>query len=244
MQIFVLCLLLLMLLLKKPKYTYVILGSSIALSILIRGLIIHFNHLEPNVIPSLQWVEQFLQEILFNVKYFSDLKTLFFEFPTGTILYLHSETNLGSGIIGIITGLIYHNLKQKKSHYNLGEAKWFKILFWLNFPIGVIYYFSCFLFLDQPKPSLMVTVFGGFSTTIWSWFCSVFMLGMAFNVNHKFTQVFANPIFSILGQLSYSVYLIHMYVIIMAVALSGKELYANHYLLVSWKFMYFFFFEN
>lgn len=159
------------------------------------------------------------------------MKTLFFEFPTGIILYLHSETNFGSGIIGMITGFIYHNVKSKK--LDLGERKWFRVIFWLNFPIGLIYYFSCFYFIDRTKPSLMVSIFGGFSTTIWAFVCSVFMLGMAFNVNHSLIKVFANPIFTILGQLSYSVYLTHMYVIIMAFSLMGKELYFNHYQLVS-----------
>ncbi|KAL5285268.1 hypothetical protein ACFFRR_007174 [Megaselia abdita] len=213
MQIFVLCLLLLMLLLKKPKQTVAILGSSVVLSIIVRGLTIYFNHLEPNAIPTLH-----------------DLKTLFFEFPTGLILYLHSETNFGSGVIGMIAGFIYHNLKNKK--FNLGGKTWFKVLFWLNFPIGVIYYFSCYFFLDRPKPSLMVAIFGGFSTNIWAFVCSVFMLGMAFNVNNVFRKLFVNPIFSLLGQLSYSVYLTHMYVVIIAFALMGKELHANHYLMV------------
>uniref|UniRef100_T1GMM7 Uncharacterized protein n=1 Tax=Megaselia scalaris TaxID=36166 RepID=T1GMM7_MEGSC len=48
-----------------------------------------------------------------------DVKTLFFEFPTGLILYLHAETNFGSGIIGMIAGYIYHNLKLK--NYDLGS---------------------------------------------------------------------------------------------------------------------------
>lgn len=165
-----------------------------------------------------------------NIFICSNVKSLFFEFPTGLILYLHSETNFGSGIIGMMAGFIYHNLKSKK--YNLGERKWFKTLFWLNFPIAVIYYFSCYFFIDQPKPSLVAAFFGSVSTTIWSLVCSVFMLGMAFNVNQVLSKLFVNPVFGLLGQLSYSVYLTHMYVTIMAFALMGNELYFNQYQMV------------
>lgn len=159
------------------------------------------------------------------------MKTVFFEFPTGLILYLHTETNFGSGVVGVIAGFIYHSLRAKK--YDLGSQKWFKFLFWLNFPLTLIFYFSCFLFMDQTKPSLAAAIFGAFSTTLWAFMCAIFILGMAFNVNHLFRELFANKLFLVLGQLSYSVYLTHMYVIILGFGMLEKEFYTNKYFAVS-----------
>ncbi|KAL5285156.1 hypothetical protein ACFFRR_007101, partial [Megaselia abdita] len=140
-------------------------------------------------------------------------------------LYSKPHTNYGAGLIGLIAGYFYDHFKH--NNYNLRKSKIF-IVTWISSIFGIIYLLLLFYWsIDIPKPSVLIAVFGGFLPILWSFFGSIFILGFGFKLGGGFLKFLSHPVFVVLGRLSFSAYMAHMFFMRMAFAFVKEELNVN-----------------
>ncbi|XP_065090838.1 nose resistant to fluoxetine protein 6-like [Ochlerotatus camptorhynchus] len=195
-QLFILAILLLLAIVRFKKYVLQILAIVGVASVLIPAFFVYHDKLDGTLLVTPQ-----------SDRFFS----LFDEFLIKSYTALHM--NLGNYLIGIVAAMIYLNLR--KQNANLGIKKWFKIVWYLVFPVGfgTMLLNSIFYIYDFEKPSLWMAAFFPLSKYIWGVYTSLFFIGLIFGVQPATKRVLSHRIFEILGRLTYSAYLAHLFII-------------------------------
>ncbi|XP_062550134.1 nose resistant to fluoxetine protein 6-like [Armigeres subalbatus] len=210
-QLFVLGTLLLIMILKFRKLTKFIIAVAVVLVYLIPAVFIYNQKLDAVflVTPQAQrfvlWFDQYYQKA-----------------------YIPLHMNLGNYLAGMITGLIYLHLR--KNNIDPVQKRWFRILWFSIVPlaIGSLLVHYIFYVNDFEKPSLWMAIIFPMMKYTWGIFSGLFLIGFVNGVAPTMRRIFHHRVFETLGRLTYSAYLIHVFVMRLFVLSNRSAIHFNH----------------
>ncbi|XP_077299464.1 nose resistant to fluoxetine protein 6-like [Arctopsyche grandis] len=191
-QLFCYGILVMMFITKFPSIARLFFGFLIAIAVLVPGVLTYKNSYYPTV-P--QGPEAF--------------RTLYQDSPTFKNIYTTISGNIASYTVGIICGYLHYYIE--KNDINLAKIKWFRMLFYLVFPLGVSLIFTGVLFYrdDYVYNPLTAAIYASLYKIAFGILVTTFMLG----VFHKCDDIIRGMVewdgYQIAGRLTYCAYLVH-----------------------------------
>ncbi|CAO1307095.1 unnamed protein product [Diamesa hyperborea] len=194
---------LLLLIVHKPKRTKIILGGSILISFVVAAIQSYVTKTGPIYIST--------PETLRNQFYFTAaIDNNFFDF------YSPSHLNSGNYLIGLAIGLWYHRyMKANKKHQ---RKPWIHILWLLAFVCQIVLSLVGFYFYENNvEMNIFTALLSAFFKHIYGLVIAVFVVGIIFKYGFLIPKIFNHPMYRILGRLSFSVYMVHLSILMLLV---------------------------
>ncbi|XP_055604209.1 nose resistant to fluoxetine protein 6-like [Uranotaenia lowii] len=126
--------------------------------------------------------------------------------------YIPFYINVGNYMCGVLTALIF--LHQTENNYNPVKSKWFRISWYLSFPVIVTSLLVHYIFYvyEFSKPALWIAIYFPVTKNLWGVWMGFVFLGLVNNIMPVTRRIMNHPVFEVLGRLSYSTYLAHAFV--------------------------------
>ncbi|XP_062559633.1 nose resistant to fluoxetine protein 6-like [Armigeres subalbatus] len=209
-QLFILGMSLLVAIVRFKDHRNTILSLALAVSLVWPAFTIYFGNRDGSYLDAVQYRRFFYA--------FDDTLTETYESP---------QVNLGNYLIGMITGMIYLNLRTKNIDFS--QKTWPSFAWFLLVPIciGTMLLCAIFYWNDFPKPSIWIAIFFPLSKASWGVLHSVGFLSLIFGAVPVMTRILSHRIFESLGRLTYSAYLCHMVVLRIILHSSRTPIYVS-----------------
>lgn len=144
--------------------------------------------------------------------------------------HLPTHTNLSNYLIGILTGIIYVNMKSRGiqirlskvsfiekcniKHSNIFRFQKFIMLWYLILPLGVLNLLSASIFYHNDfKPNWWTALIGSFLRHSWGLLGLIFFIGICNGVGFLVKRIMCSRVFLPLGRLTYVVFICHTFII-------------------------------
>ncbi|XP_035793618.1 nose resistant to fluoxetine protein 6-like [Anopheles albimanus] len=191
-QVFVIAFVVLVAIVNLPRLKIAILTLALAVAYTIPALFIYYERLEGTFVMTLEAQRYVLWHDMHYLR-----------------SYIPAHMNFGNYMLGVLTGVIHVALRARS--INLAERKWFRVLWYLNFPFTLLSILPSYMFYvnDFPKPSLWMAIYFVVSKNLVGISLSIFFLGMIYGVNVMVMRVLNYRFFEPLGRLAYGAFLCH-----------------------------------
>ncbi|XP_058065936.1 nose resistant to fluoxetine protein 6-like [Anopheles bellator] len=192
LQLFLLALGVLLLIHRWPRAVGFLFTVGTVLSLWIPAYITHRNKLHP-VLPIK------LSEAKFIVMYEPWIRQI----------YLPSYANTGSYLAGLIAGYLHHRVVHHK--LQLQEYPLYRVIERFITPLlaAVVLLTGVWYSIDVPKPSLWVSLYSTLYRNVMGVFVAVCFLRSINTPKGHFRRILGSKLFTTLGKLTYSVYVLH-----------------------------------
>uniref|UniRef100_A0A182QFB6 Acyltransferase 3 domain-containing protein n=1 Tax=Anopheles farauti TaxID=69004 RepID=A0A182QFB6_9DIPT len=142
--------------------------------------------------------------------------------------YIPTHINFGNYMLGVLTGLIYHELRKRS--FNLAGSRVFRFVWYANFLIVPLSMLPSYMFYvnEFETPSVWMAVYFAVFKNLFGIAIGILILGCIYGVNGVLQRMLNYPFFEPLGRLAYGAYLIHPFVMrYMFVSARGPVYYSD-----------------
>uniref|UniRef100_A0A182YEG2 Acyltransferase 3 domain-containing protein n=1 Tax=Anopheles stephensi TaxID=30069 RepID=A0A182YEG2_ANOST len=126
--------------------------------------------------------------------------------------YIPTHINFGNYMLGVLTGVIYNELRQRS--INLAESKAFRAVWYATFLIVPLSMLPSYVFYvnDFETPSVWMAIYFPIMKNLYGIGIGIVIVGSIYGVNGVLKRILNYPFFEPLGRLAYGAYLIHPFV--------------------------------
>jgi hypothetical protein len=196
--------------LRNPKWKYVIFGTVFMTSLVICAYVTYTYNLEPIAILTPEMFRnQFVTMGDNEINYFN-------------IYYSPTHLNIGVYFCGIFLGMYYHDFRKSQQEHKHNML--YRILFWGALPIGVIVVIAGYIFYNYSydKPSIFMSFISTLIKHHSGIIFGIIHMGFIYRYGWFLQNIYNYTMFRVLGRISFGAYMVHMALVKILIA-------GNHY---------------
>uniref|UniRef100_A0A182N9Y4 Acyltransferase 3 domain-containing protein n=1 Tax=Anopheles dirus TaxID=7168 RepID=A0A182N9Y4_9DIPT len=210
-QIFIIALIVLVAIVKFPRAKIALLTFVIGAAYVVPAFFIYHQRLQGTFVVTLE-AQRY---ILWYDKFYLQA-------------YIPTHINFGNYMLGVLTGLIYHELRKRS--VDLASSGVFRFVWYANFLVVPLSMLPSYVFYvnEFETPSVWMAIYFAVSKNFFGIGIGIMILGCVHGVSGVLQRVLNYPFFEPMGRLAYGAYLIHPFVMrYMFVSTRGPVYYSD-----------------